>query len=121
LIGPTAGTGIHFKGTPDVPMNDRPMARIRMATPGYFKTVGTQIVRGREFIWDDQRPNAELVFVVNEAFVKAYLPGKDPLTTSMSVWMSSENPFGQIVGVAADVREGSLRGGVEPTVFYNQR
>src|SRR5262245_30348671 len=121
VVGPTAGTGVHFKGTPDVSMNDRPMARIRMATPGYFKTVGTQIVRGREFIWDDQRPNAELVFVVNEAFVKAYLPGKDPLTTSMRVWMGSENPFGRIVGVAADVRERSLRSGVEPTVFYNQR
>ena len=121
VIGPTAGTGVHFKGTPDVPMNDRPMARIRMATPGYFKTVGNPIVSGREFTWDDQRPNAELVFVVNEAFVKAYLPGKDPLTTSMRVSMGQENPFGSIVGVAADVLEGSLRGGVQPTVFYNQR
>ena len=121
VIGPTAGTGVHFKGTPDVPMNDRPMARIRMATPGYFKTVGNPIVSGREFTWDDQRPNAEMVFVVNEAFVKAYLPGKDPLTTSMRVSMGQENPFGSIVGVAADVLEGSLRGGVQPTVFYNQR
>jgi len=97
------------------------MARVRMATPGYFKTVGNPIVSGREFTWDDQRPNAELVFVVNEAFVKAYLPGKDPLTTSMRVSMGQENPFGSIVGVAADVLEGSLRGGVQPTVFYNQR
>jgi putative ABC transport system permease protein len=121
VIGPTAGTGVHFKGTPDVAMNDRPMARIRMATPGYFKTVGTPIVSGHEFTWDDQRPNAELVFVVNEAFVKAYLPGKDPLATSMRVWMGMENPFGRIVGVAADVLEGSLRGGAVPTVFYNQR
>jgi putative ABC transport system permease protein len=121
VIGPTAGTGVHFKGTPDVAMNDRPMARIRMATPGYFKTVGTPIVSGHEFTWDDQRPNAELVFVVNEAFVKAYLPGKDPLATSMRVWMGTENPFGRIVGVAADVLEGSLRGGAVPTVFYNQR
>ena len=102
-------------------MNDRPMARIRMATPGYFKTVGNPIASGREFTWDDQRPNAELVFVVNEAFVKAYLPGKDPLTTSMRVSMGQENPFGSIVGVAADVLEGSLRGGAQPTVFYNQR
>jgi putative ABC transport system permease protein len=121
VIGPTAGTGVHFKGTPDVAMNDRPMARIRMATPGYFKTVGTPIVSGHEFTWDDQRPNAELVFVVNQAFVKAYLPGKDPLATSMRVWMGTENPFGRIVGVAADVLEGSLRGGAVPTVFYNQR
>jgi ABC-type antimicrobial peptide transport system permease subunit len=30
-----------------------------------------------------------------------------------------ENPFGRIVGVAADVKECSLRGVPEPTVFYN--
>src|SRR5262249_50083588 len=105
VIGATAGTGVHFKGTPDVPMNDRPMARIRMATPGYFRAVGTRIVSGREFSWDDQRLSAELVFVVNDAFVKAYLAGKDPLATSMSVaWMNQENAFGRIVGVVADVR-----------------
>jgi len=100
---------------------DRPMTRVRMATPGYFKTVGVPIVLGREFIWDDQRPNAEPVFVVNEAFAKAYLVGRDPLSTSMRVYMARENPFGRIVGIAADVREGSLRNQPTPTVFYNHR
>src|SRR5262249_49665950 len=96
--------------------------RIRMGPPGYLRTVGTRIVSGREFSWDDQRPSAELVFVVNDAFVKAYLAGKDPLATSMSVaWMNQENAFGRIVGVVADVREGSLRGGVQPPGFYKQR
>jgi putative ABC transport system permease protein len=121
VIGPTAGTGIEFKGTPDVSAMDRPMTRVRMATPGYFKTVGVPIVLGREFMWDDQRPNAEPVFIVNEAFAKAYLSSRDPLSTSMKVYMAQDNPFGQIVGVAADVREGSLRNQSTPTVFYNQR
>src|SRR5262249_10692249 len=121
VIGPTAGTGVEFKGTPDVSVMDRPMTRVRMATPGYFKTVGVPIVLGREFICDDQRPNAEPVFVVNEAFAKAYLVARDPLSTSMRVYMARENPFGRIVGIAADVREGSLRNQPTPTVFYNHR
>src|SRR5262249_14717387 len=121
VIGPTAGTGVQFKDTPDVAIMDRPMTRVRMATPRYFKTVGVPIIRGREFIWDDQRPNAEPVFIVNEAFANAYLSGRDPLETSMRVYMAQDNPFGRIVGIAANVREGSLRGEATPTVFYNQR
>jgi putative ABC transport system permease protein len=31
------------------------------------------------------------------------------------------NPFGRIVGIVGDVKEGSLRGSPEPTVFYNYR
>jgi predicted permease len=121
VIGPTAGTGVEFKGTPDVSVMDRPMTRVRMATPGYFKTVGVPIVLGRDFTWDDQRPNAEPVFIANQAFAKAYLSGRDPLSTSMRVHMAGDNPFGLIIGIAADVREGSLRNEPTPTVFYNQR
>src|SRR5262249_11290830 len=50
-----------------------------------------------------------------------YLRSRDPLATSMRVFMARENPFGQIVGVVSDVREGSLRNEPTPTVFYNQR
>jgi len=121
VIGPTAGTGLHVKGTPDRPMMERPMTRVRMSTPGYFTTVGVPIIRGRDFNWDDLRPNAEPVFIVNDAFVKAHLPGQDPINVSIRVFMGSENPFGRIVGVTGDVREGSLRNDSVPTVFYNQR
>jgi predicted permease len=121
VIGPTAGTPLEFKDAPEVASMALPAARIRMATPGYFKTVGVPVVAGREFVKDDQRPNAEIVFIVNEAFVKAYLRGKNPLDSSMRVYMTREKPYGRIIGVTADVLEGSLRGSPTPTVFYNQR
>jgi putative ABC transport system permease protein len=121
VIGPTAGTPIEFKDAPEVSSMALPAARIRMATPGYFKTVGVRVVAGREFVKDDQRPNAEIVFIVNEAFVKAYLRGKNPFDSSMRVYMTREKPYGRIIGVTADVLEGSLRGSPTPTVFYNQR
>jgi putative ABC transport system permease protein len=122
VIGATAGTPLEFKDAPEVASTAAlPAARIRMATPGYFKTVGVPIVAGREFVEDDQRPNAEIVFIVNEAFVKAYLNNKNPLDSSMRVYMTREKPYGRIVGVTGDVLEGSLRGSPTPTVFYNQR
>lgn len=121
VIGPTAGTGFHVQGTSDVSMNERREARIRIATPGYFKTVGVPVVRGRDFTWDDQLPNAELVFIVNETFVKAYFASEDPLAVSMRVFMTGDPPFGRIVGVVRDVSEGSLRNPSLPTIFYNHR
>jgi len=121
VIGPTAGTPLEFEGTTYADGEDRPAARIRMATPGYFKTVGIPIVRGREFTWEDQRPNTGPTFIVNQSFVNAFLKGRDPLSAAMKVYMTRDNPFGPIVGVAADVLEGSLRGGATPTLYYNHR
>src|SRR5207244_7958702 len=61
-------------------------------------------------------------FIVNETFVKKYFPAKDPLSISISVFMRRpDNPFGMIIGIVGDVKEGTLRGAPEPTVFYNHR
>jgi putative ABC transport system permease protein len=120
VIGATAGTGVHVRGTPDLPMNDRPMTRVRSVTPGYFKTLGIPVIRGRDFTAEDLRKNAEPVFIVNEVFVRSVLSGKDPLGVSIKVSLP-DNSYARIVGVVADVSERSLRRGAEPTVFYNQR
>src|SRR5262249_33511911 len=56
------------------------------------------------------------------AFVKKYFASTDPLSISISVAMRrGDNPFGRIVGIVGDVKEGTLRGTAEPTVFYNHR
>jgi ABC-type antimicrobial peptide transport system permease subunit len=43
------------------------------------------------------------------------------VSSSISVAMQRENPYGSIIGVVGDVKERSLRGSAEPTVFYNHR
>jgi predicted permease len=121
VTGGTSGTGVHILGTDDRPMNERPMTRVRTATPGYFKTLGMAVLRGRDFNDSDLRENAEPVFIVNETFAKTHLAGLDPLHQTIKVWMSSDNPYARIVGVVADVSEGSIREAPVPTVFYNFR
>jgi putative ABC transport system permease protein len=118
--GPRGGTGIHILGAPEVPMNDRPNAVIRVVTPGYFRTLRIPVLRGREFT-DADASNPTPGFVVNDAFAKTNLAGKDPLRASMSVWMQDDNPYLPIIGVVGDVSEGSLRDGAKPTVFYSHR
>jgi putative ABC transport system permease protein len=121
VIGsPRGGTTFHRIGTPELPMNDRPAAVIRVVTPGYFHTLRIPVLHGREFT-DADAANPAAGFIVNEAFAKAFLSDVDPLTTAISVWMEDENPHLPIIGVVGDVSEGSVRDEPRPTVFYSHR
>ena len=121
VIGsPRAGTPFRRPGTPDIPMNERPFVLIRVVTPGYFRTVGIPILRGREYD-DTDLANPMAGWVVNEAFVKAHLAGVDPIGASMAVIMEPTNPQLPIIGVAGDVSEESVNGHARPTVFFNHR
>jgi putative ABC transport system permease protein len=119
IIGsPRGGTTFHRLGTPVLPLNESPAATIRVVTPNYFRTLRIPILRGREFTAADdgsQTPG----FIVNDAFVKKYLAGLDPLAVSMSVYMQDKNPYAPIIGVVGNVSEGSVRDDPQPTVFYS--
>jgi putative ABC transport system permease protein len=121
VIGtPRGGTAIHLLGAPELPVNDRPYAVVRVVTPGYFRTLHIPVLRGREFTEaDDANPTPG--FVVNEAFARSVLPDIDPLRALVSVWMQSENPHLPVIGVVGNVSEGSIRDNAQPTVFYSHR
>jgi putative ABC transport system permease protein len=119
VIGqPRGGTIFHRLGTPEVPPSEQPVATIRVVLPEYFRALGVPVIQGREFT-DADSSNPTPGFIVNEAFVKAYLPAVDPLTASLSVLMQEKNPYAPIIGVVGDISEGSLRRPAEPTIFYS--
>jgi len=112
------GSWFHRRGTPELPVYERPGAMIRVVTPGYFRTLGIPVLRGHEFTPVDD-VSATSGFVVNEAFAKTFLSDIDPLTAWLTVWMQSENPYLPVLGVVGDVSEGSVRDKAQPTVFYS--
>ncbi|HXW05594.1 MAG TPA: ABC transporter permease [Vicinamibacterales bacterium] len=73
--------------------------------PGYFETMGIQLVRGRSFTPGD-RGGAPNVAIVNEAFANRYLPGLDPLGRHLSY--PDEGRLLQIVGVVSNSRYRSI-------------
>ena len=130
----TGGTGFRVLGESESPLPDElnHSTRVRVIMPGYLKTLGIPLLSGRDFVDSDLSQNAAPTFIVNEAFAKKYLSSQDPLYASLSVFMARtnpsnplygppDNPYGRIIGVAGDVKEGTLRDGTEPTVFYNER
>jgi predicted permease len=121
VIGPPrAGTRFHVRSTPVVPRSELPSATIRIVTPGYFRTMGIPVLRGREFTEADDA-NPAPGFVVNEAFAKLRLAGLDPLRESLMVRMQDENPYAPILGVVGNVSEVSVRGQARPTIYYSHR
>jgi putative ABC transport system permease protein len=112
------GTVFHRQGTPELPINDRPVVAIRVVTPGFFRAVRVPVLRGREFSAADTA-NPTPGFVVNDAFVRAHLSNLDPLTASLSVLMQQKNPYAPVIGVVADINEGSVRNSAQPTIFYS--
>jgi putative ABC transport system permease protein len=71
-------------------------------SPGYFRTLGIPIVRGRDFSAAD-REGAPSAVMVNEAFVRKFLPHENPLGARMEN-PNREHDWATIVGVAGDVR-----------------
>jgi putative ABC transport system permease protein len=114
------GSWLHRRGTPELPVHERPAAMVRVVTPGYFRTLAIPVLRGREFTQADD-VSATPGFVVNEAFATAFLSDVDPLSASLTVWMQRENPYLPVIGVVGNVSEGSVRDSAKPTVFYSHR
>ena len=114
-----AGTDVTIGGHPQPRPGEEPVANIRTVMPHYFETMGISIRRGRDFTDTDNSKDAPIRFIVNEAFVRRYMPNDEPLGKTISVEMDHPNPFGEIVGIAGDQNEGTLTKAAEPLVYYN--
>lgn len=116
--GMAAGTDVLIAGRPPARPGEGIGATVRTILPGYFHTLGISFKTGRDFTPADNVISSPYHFIVNETFVKKYFSGEDPLGKKISVWMDDKNPFGEIIGVVGDVKEGTLDSDPEPTVYY---
>jgi putative ABC transport system permease protein len=94
------------------------MSSVNLVSPGWFRTLGTRIVAGREFV-DTDRAGTSPVVVVNEAFVRKFLDSSDPLGQVVRMGIVGPNPgAAEVVGVAEDAVYSSLREPAPPTVYF---
>jgi predicted permease len=82
-------------------------------SPGYFATLRTPLLEGRDFVPQDN-DNEPVPSVVNRAFARKYF-GNQPVLGRE--FRRDDGVRHQIVGVAADSHFGSLRNGPEPIVY----
>ena len=90
----------------------------RIVTPGYFKTMGIPIVNGRAFTPDDHSKAGEAVVIVNEASVRRFWPGGNPI--GQRIRFGGDEFWRRIVGIAGDVKHWGLTRQVNPMVYWPQ-
>ena len=100
-----------IQGRPPVSPVQQPQADYRMATPGYFNTMGIAVRQGRLFDQHDDL-DAKRVALVNEAMVRKHFAHENPLGQNIVMGKPME-----IVGVVADAKLYGLDAPVEPAVY----
>jgi macrolide transport system ATP-binding/permease protein len=92
----------------------------RDVSSGYFTTLGATLLRGRYFneAEDASKPH---VAIINQAFVRQYFPGEDPLGKQLSFLSDPPKPI-EIVGIVEDIKEGPLDTTNRPVLYipFNQ-
>jgi predicted permease len=89
----------------------------RTITPGYFEAFGMRLLSGRGFEERDLLPDSR-VMVVNQAFVRAFLGRRDPLTVQIRTgWNTHDAPWWRVIGVIGNRRHSKLEEAPRPE-FY---
>lgn len=104
----------HLEGTRSIAWND--------VGDGYFATIGTRLLAGREFTEEDRD---RTTCVINEAAAKLLFAGTQALNDSLQAQMKEDNgevnaftTTCRVVGIAEDARYSSLRDPAPPTIYF---
>jgi predicted permease len=102
---------------PGVPhTNGETDAQERFVSQEFFATMAIPLLQGRLFA-DNDTPNSPKVVVVNQTFVRQFLPEKNPIGQYYGYEAANPRQF-QIVGVVEDSRVNDVREAVPPMVFH---
>jgi putative ABC transport system permease protein len=106
MTGGGATTWVTIEGRPRVG-TEPPEVGLRAATPDYFRALGIRTIGGRGILPTDSA-DGERVIVVNDALVRRFWPGENPVGRRVRIGPNPKAPWRTIVGVVEDVRHESL-------------
>ena len=112
-----AVSAFYFDGKPMPKFSEMPAANYSQITANYFQTMQTPLLRGRAF---DERDtvSAPFVAIVNEAFVRTFCLGEEPLGRHLRVMDSQRERPTEIVGVVRDIQQDTLAAAAQPLMYF---
>jgi predicted permease len=85
--------------------------------PGFFRTLGITVLRGREFTSQDTE-DSPLVAIVSETMAKQFFPGEDPIGRRFTTgFANARGQWTEIVGLVRDTKVASLSEAASPAVY----
>jgi predicted permease len=110
-------TRFAVQGAPPPGAGNFPVTQIRFVSPSYFRTLGIGLREGRMLEQrdvDDQTGT----FLVNEAFARRYLGGRDAVGRRLMMDVLTAHPSAvPIIGVVADAKDLGVDAGTEPVIY----
>ena len=93
-----------------------PIRRFKFISPGFFTTMGTPIVAGRDITWDDTYQKRHVV-IVNESLARD--SWQSPLNAlGKRVRVGTTDDWAEVVGVVADTRDDGVDKPAPTSVFW---
>jgi putative ABC transport system permease protein len=105
IAGDLFRLGVEIEGRPAPRPGEEVGAAYRVAMPGYFRTAGMHIVRGRAFDEHDTESTTR-VAVINETMARTQWPGEDAIGKRFRRnTASGPTPWAEVVGIVQDVKQ----------------
>jgi putative ABC transport system permease protein len=119
-IVPLSGNGANHDlllGNSVVPEGERPVASFNRTSPGFFRTLQTPMLAGRDFD-DHDVAGAPFVAIVNEEFARKFAKGGNPvgMTFRIGRLRTISAPY-EIIGLVKNTKYGELREDAQPIVY----
>lgn len=114
----TPGTAHEFDGQLIEPGELPPLVHYVLVSTGFFDTMGTDLMAGRDFDSSDAREDVRSI-IVNTELADTYWPGEDPIGKRVRQGSSEDaEPWATVVGVVETVRHEGLREPPRPLIYY---
>jgi predicted permease len=112
--GPGSG-GVEVTGHPHNPNEPQQIIWQTRASPGFFKTLGIPLLRGRDIAPSDEQGSPGAA-VIDEIVAEKLFPNVDPLGRQITVPLAASTFT--VVGVVAETKSGSLSAPAKPRIYY---
>jgi putative ABC transport system permease protein len=119
--GDSIGFSIEGRPDPAPGQGQRPTVVTRITSPHYFRTMGIQLLRGREF-GEQDRVDVPAVALINETMARRFWPDEDPIGKRITPGRpDSPDPddWITIAGVVKDVRQMELIADPKPQMYLS--
>jgi putative ABC transport system permease protein len=94
----------------------KPSADYRDISPGYFETMRIPLLQGRSFTESDDAKHPQVV-VIDQTLAREYFGTQNPLQKHIVLPYGSHVPM-EVIGVVGAVRDSSLSGEPEATLYF---
>ncbi|MBV8842857.1 MAG: ABC transporter permease [Bryobacterales bacterium] len=108
--------GIRAEGQPETPGQIPPLRMFKYVSPGFFQTIGANLVAGRDLSWIDMYGHRP-VALVSENLARE-LWGSPSTAVGKRFRYIADSPWREVIGVVQDIRENGVQAPAPAVVYW---